>query len=204
MGITTVNPGQYINPGDKLATLQTVDPILVDFLVPQQALNQLKIGQSVQIKSDANPSAHYLGKITAVDAKVDAATRNIQVEAAVANPKGELLAGMFATAQVSTTAPIKYLTLPQTAVAFNPYGEVVFLISDGPKDDKGNATQVVKQTFVTAGQTRGDQVAITAGLKEGDYVVTNGQHKLKNGSTIVVNNKAAPSDSANPVVGNED
>ncbi|GAB7129663.1 efflux RND transporter periplasmic adaptor subunit [Silvimonas sp. JCM 19000] len=204
VGITTVNPGQYINPGDKLATLQTVDPILVDFLVPQQALNQLKIGQSVQIKSDANPSAHYLGKITAVDAKVDAATRNIQVEAAVANPKGELLAGMFATAQVSTTAPIKYLTLPQTAVAFNPYGEVVFLISDGPKDDKGNATQVVKQTFVTAGQTRGDQVAITAGLKEGDYVVTNGQHKLKNGSTIVVNNKAAPSDSANPVVGNED
>ncbi|KPC52859.1 efflux RND transporter periplasmic adaptor subunit [Amantichitinum ursilacus] len=204
VGITTVNPGQYINPGDKLASLQTVDPILVDFLVPQQALSQLKIGQTVQIKSDANPNAHYQGKITAVDAKVDSATRNIQVEAAVANPKGDLLAGMFATAQVSTTAPIKYLTLPQTAVAFNPYGEVVFLISNGPKDDKGNVTQVVKQTFVTAGQTRGDQVAITAGLKEGDYVVTNGQHKLKNGSTIVVNNKVAPSDSANPVVGNED
>ena len=204
VGITTVNPGQYINPGDKLATLQTVDPILVDFLVPQQALNQLQVGQTVAVKSDANPASSYQGKITAVDAKVDPATRNIQVEAAVGNPKGELLAGMFATSKVQTTAPIKYLTLPQTAVSFNPYGEVIYLISETGKDDKGNPVLTVKQSFVTAGHTRGDQVAITSGLKEGDYVVTSGGHKLKNGSTVVVNNSLSPSDASAPAVGNED
>ncbi|WP_283148695.1 efflux RND transporter periplasmic adaptor subunit [Silvimonas soli] len=204
VGISTVNPGQYINPGDKLATLQTVDPILVDFLVPQQALTQLKIGQSIAVKSDANPKSAYTGKITAIDAKVDPSTRNIQVEASVSNPKGDLLAGMFATVQVSTQEPIKYLTLPQTAVSFNPYGEVVYLISETGKDAKGNPELTVKQTFVNAGQTRGDQVAITSGLKEGDYVVTSGQHKLKNGSTVIINNKQQPSDNPNPLVGNED
>ncbi|MBB5189534.1 membrane fusion protein (multidrug efflux system) [Silvimonas terrae] len=203
VGISTVNPGQYINPGDKLATLQTVDPILVDFLVPQQALQQLKIGQTINVKSDANPKATYTGKITAIDAKVDPSTRNIQVEASVSNPKGDLLAGMFATVNVSTQEPIKYLTLPQTAVSFNPYGEVVYLITEG-KDKDGKQELTVKQTFVNAGQTRGDQVSIVGGLKEGDYVVTSGQHKLKNGSTVIVNDKQAPSDNPNPQVGNED
>src|SRR5262249_1794871 len=162
-----VNGGQYLNPGDRIATLQALDPIYADFYIPQQVLFLISHGQSIQITTDAYPNEIFEGKITTIDPKADPATRNVQIEATVSNPKEILLPGMFATAEIHTGAPHRHLTLPQTAVSFNPYGEIVFIVKEKGKDDKGNPLLVAYQTFITTGEKRGDQIAILKGLKEG-------------------------------------
>ena len=197
MGITSVNPGQYLNPGDKIATLSTLNPIYVDFNVPQTQKGQLVVGQSVVVTTDALPGQTFTGKVTALDSKVDTATRNILIEATVPNPHRKLLPGMFARASVSTGAPQKFLTVPQTAVTYNPYGTTVF-VAEKSKTGQGNDALVARQTFIEVGSTRGDQVAVTKGLKEGEMVVTSGQLKLKNGSPVRVNNGNAPANDAAP------
>ncbi|MGA2551561.1 MAG: efflux RND transporter periplasmic adaptor subunit [Burkholderiaceae bacterium] len=199
LGITTVNPGQYLNPGDKIVTLQTIDPIYIDFFVPQQQVAGVQIGQIVNVFNDAFPGVAFPAKITAIDPKVDTTTRNVQVEATVPNPKGQLLPGMFGRADVDSGPKQHYVTLPQTAITYNPYGATIFVGKDsGTKDAKGNATLQAQQVFVTTGPTRGDQVAILKGVKSGDEVVTSGQIKLKNGTTLIVDNRIKPLDSANP------
>lgn len=197
MGITSVNPGQYLNPGDKIATLATLDPIYVDFNVPQTQQSQLSVGQAVVVTTDALPGQTFMGKVTALDSKVDTATRNILVEATVPNAHKKLLPGMFARASVTTGAPQKFLTVPQTAVTYNPYGTTVF-VAEKSKDDQGHEKLVARQTFIEVGATRGDQVAVTKGLKEGETVVTSGQLKLKNGSPLRVNNDHAPANDVAP------
>jgi membrane fusion protein (multidrug efflux system) len=198
LGITTVNPGQYLNPGDKIVTLQSLDSLYADFYLPQQELANLSLGQKIVVTTDTYPGRSFLGKVTSINPKVDPDTRNVQVEATIANPGQVLLPGMFASVQVEAGKVQQYLTVPQTAVAFNPYGETVFVVQEGEKGADGKAALFVKQVFVTTGGTRGDQVAILKGIKEGDIVVTAGQLKLKNGSTVVINNKILPSNEKNP------
>ncbi len=205
LGITAVNPGQYLNPGDKLVTLQTIDTVYIDFFVPQKQLAGLSIGQKLSLTSDAYPGVAFPGKVTSISPKVDAATRNVQVEATVPNAKRQLLPGMFANVSLDQGDQKKYLTLPQTSITYNPYGSTVFVLAPPPadakdtlKDDKGNAHLVAQQVFVTTGPTRGDQVAILTGLKEGQTVVTSGQLKLKNGTPAVIDNKVQPANNPNP------
>ena len=201
LGITTVNPGQYLNPGDKLVTLQTIDPIFVDFNLPQQQLPQVTIGQKVTLTSDAYPGQTFSGKINAINPKIDPATRNVQVEATLPNAKRELLPGMFANVKIDQGEPQRYLTLPQTAITYNPYGDTVFVVkASDQKDAKGNAKLTAQQVFVTTGPTRGDQVAILKGVDPGTEIVTSGQVKLKNGSPVVVDNSVQPTDNPNPTV----
>jgi membrane fusion protein (multidrug efflux system) len=197
LGITTVQPGQYINPGDKIVTLQETDYLLVDFYVPQQQYAQLAVGQPVSVSTDTYPGRHFEGKINAIDPRVDPSTRNLQVEAVVANPKRELLPGMFASIAVSSGAPEQRITLPATAISFNPYGATVYVVEQSQGAD-GKTALKAQQRFVTTGTTRGDQVAVVDGVKEGDEVVTSGQIKLRNGSSVVINNKVQPSDNPAP------
>lgn len=198
LGITTVNPGQYLNPGDKVVTLQSLDSLYADFYLPQQQLANLSLGQKIVVTTDSYPGRSFAGKITSINPKVDPDTRNVQVEATIANPGHVLLPGMFASVQVEAGKIQKYLTVPQTAVAFNPYGETVFVVQQGEKGADGKAGLIAKQVFVTTGGTRGDQVAILKGIKEGDVVVTAGQLKLKNGSTVLINNQVVPRNEQNP------
>jgi len=197
LGITLINPGQYLNPGDKVVTLQTIDPIYIDFNLPQQQVSGVSLGQPVTVLSDAYLGQTFSGKVTAIDAKVDTATRNVQVEATVANPKRLLLPGMFARAAVDSGEKKSYLTLPQTAITYNPYGATVFVAAD-KKDAKGNPQLQAQQVFVTPGPTRGDQVAILKGVSEGAMVVTSGQLKLKNGTPVRVDNSVQPLNDQNP------
>ena len=196
LGITTVNPGQYLNPGDKIVTLQTIDPIYVDFNLPQKQIGALQVGQVVNVTSDGFAGISFPGKLTAISPKVDTTTRNIVVEATFANPKRQLLPGMFANASVESGDKKHYLTLPQTAITYNPYGSTVFVVltadeaaaaaraaasgasAAAPAKAASGSGLVVQQVFVTTGETRGDQVAILKGLKEGQQVVTSGQVKL--------------------------
>ncbi len=203
LGISAVNPGQYVNPGDKVVTLQTLDPIYADFYVPQQTLVQLKVGQVVTLTDDTFPGEVFMGRITTIDPLVDVNTRNAEIEATITNPKYALVPGMFATVNVATGAPQRYLTLPQTAISYNPYGDIVYIIRETGKDAKGQPVLTVTQRFVITGETRGDQVIILQGLKEGDAVVTSGQLKLKNGSQVVINNTIIPTNNPAPSVTNE-
>ena len=199
LGITAVNPGQYVNPGDKLVSLQTVDPIYVNFFVPQKQTAMLKVNQNLNISSDAFPGVKFIGKVNAINPVIDASSRNVQVQAKLSNEKQQLLPGMFANVSLDVGTKGNYITLPQAAITFNPYGSTVFVVKAGDKkDDKGNATLVVSQVFVETGATRGDQVAITKGLEVGQEVVTSGQLKLKNGTQIIVDNSVTPANDANP------
>jgi membrane fusion protein (multidrug efflux system) len=193
LGITTVNPGQYLNTGDKVVTLQELDPVYVDFRLPQEQLAQVRTGLEVRLGIDAFPGESFPGKINAVDPLVDSSSRNFQAEATVANPGRKLLPGMFVRVTVLSGAKQNYLTLPQTSITFNPYGSTVFLVE---KDAKGK--RAAQQTFVTTGPTRGDQIAVLKGIKEGDEVVTSGQLKLKNGTPLDISTLAQPADAPDP------
>ena len=199
VGIEMINPGQFVNPGDKLLTLQTLDPIFVDFNLPQSNAEQIQVGQEIVVTTDAFKGSSFTGKVTAVSPKVDTNTRNIQIEAQLANPDKKILPGMFANVNIKLGDEVKMLTLPQTAVTYNPYGSTVFIAKPtGKKDKQGKPAFEAQQVFVTTGPTRGDQVAILKGVEEGATVVTSGQLKLKNGTPLIVNNKVLPSNSPNP------
>ena len=199
LGITTVNPGQYINTGDKLVTLQTIDPVYIDFFVPQKQISSLKLGQNLKVSSDAFAGQEFVGQVSSINPKIDTASRNVQVQATLSNQKQLLLPGMFANVALDVGDKNKFVTLPQTAISYNPYGSTVFVVKDGDKkDDKGNTTLVAQQVFVTTGPTRGDQVAVLTGLQAGQMVVTSGQLKLKNGTPVVIDNSVQPKNSPNP------
>jgi membrane fusion protein (multidrug efflux system) len=196
LGIRQVNVGQYLNPGSVIATLQALDPIHFDFSVPQQTLEQLKVGQSVSISVDGYSDAPFMGEIATIDPKVDQATRNIAVRAIVKNEDRRLLPGMYATANIDTGAAQEFLTVPQTAVTFNPYGNTVYRIEEVTED--GETHLIATQTFVTTGETRGDQITILSGVSPGEVIVSAGQFKLQNGVTIEINNSVQPSNDPNP------
>ena len=197
LGIRAVDVGQYVNAGTKLVTLQALDPVYVDFYAPQKSLGKIALKQKIVLKTDAFQGQEFPGEVSSIDPKVDPATRNVQVRATVRNPKQSLLPGMFAAVVLASGGPQRFLTLPQTAVSYNPYGDTVFVVEESKgKDEK--VALVAQQKFVTTGETRGDQVAILSGIKEGDTVVTAGQIKLRSGFPVIVNNSIQPTNEPAP------
>ena len=199
LGVRVVDLGQYLSAGSVIVTLQALDPIFVDFFVPQQSVDQVRLGQTVTVKVDAFRDKIFTGEISALNPKVDTGSRNLQVRAVLQNPDHKLLPGMYATVDIAIGAPLNYITLPQTAISYNPYGDTVYVVDNKGTDANGKPQLIARQTFVTAGATRGDQVAVLKGVGEGDMVVTAGQIKLHNGSAILINNSITPTADAAPV-----
>jgi membrane fusion protein (multidrug efflux system) len=194
LGIRAVDLGQYLSAGTMIVTLQQLDPIYVDFYLPEQTLATVAVGQKVDVKVDAFPTQIFTGSLFAIDPKVDSASRNVQLRARLSNPDRKLVPGMYAKISVQQGQPVPFVTLPSSAITFNPYGATVYIV-----DDKGTPGQLTaRQNFVTTGQTRGDQVAVLKGVDEGDVVVAAGQIKLRNGSKVVVNNAVVPSSDPHP------
>ncbi len=197
VGIRQVDVGQYVGAGQVIVTLQQLDPILVDFQVPQQQLSMLTVGSKVALTSDAAPGKTFAGEVIAFDPKVDPDTRTVHVRASIANPGKNLLPGMFATVMTNVGQAKTLLTLPQTAVVYNPYGDTVYVVANTKSADGGDEQLTAQQRFVTVGDTRGDQIAIVSGITAKDVVVSAGQLKLKNGALVKVNNSISlPNDIA--------
>ena len=198
LGIRQVDIGQYLAPGTVMVTIQALDPIYVDFFLPQQSLALLKVGQTVNARIDTYPGRVFPGEISAINSKIDAATRNVQIRATLKNADHALLPGMYATVDIASGAPEHHVTLPATAITYNSYGSTVFLVDDKGEDADGHPKLISRQVFVKTGATRGDQVAILDGVKDGDTVVVAGQLKLRNGVSVIVDNRLLPKFDANP------
>lgn len=203
LGIRQVDIGQYLTSGTTVVTLQALDPILVDFYVPQQALAQMKIGQPVSATVDTYAKQTFSGAIEAINSKVDSSSRNVQVRANLHNPDKRLVPGMFANVRIQYGGKNDQITLPQTVVTYNPFGDTVFVVEKNGVDDKGSPRLTVQQRFVKLGATRGDQVAVLSGIKPGEIVVSAGQMKLRNGTVVAINNDLVPTNSPNPNPPNE-
>ena len=203
LGIRQVDIGQYLTSGTTVVTLQALDPILVDFYVPQQALAQMKIGQPVSATVDTYAQQTFSGAIEAINSKVDPSSRNVQVRANLHNPDKRLVPGMFANVRIQYGGKNDQITLPQTVVTYNPFGDTVFVVEKNGVDDKGSPRLTVQQRFVKLGATRGDQVAVLSGIKAGEIVVSAGQMKLRNGTMVAINNDLVPTNSPNPNPPNE-
>ena len=199
LGIRAVDLGQYLGPGTVIVTLQALDPIYADFFVPQQAADQVSLGQTVTVKIDAFKDQTFVGEISAINPKVDIGSRNVQVRATLKNHDHKLLPGMYATVEITTGAPQNYVTLPQTAITYNPYGDTVYIVESKGNNADGKPQLTARQTFVVVGPTRGDQVAVLKGVDDGDQVVSAGQIKLHNGSVVLIDNSVTPTADAAPV-----
>ena len=197
LGIRQVNLGQYLSAGNAVVPLQALDPIYVNFGVPQQYAGKLRIGGTVRVTSEGLPGAAFTGQVTATNAVIDEATRNIQIQATLANPGGKLRPGMFVQTEISMGASQSVVTLPASAISYAPYGNSVFVVTD-LKSPKGETYRGVRQQIIKLGEARGDQIAVTSGLQAGDEVVTSGVFKLRNGAAVLVNNKVQPSNSLAP------
>lgn len=189
LGVRQVNLGQTLKEGDPIVTLQSLDPIFVNFALPQQELSQLRTGLPVRVTSDASPGLAIHGRITTVNPLVDAETRNIQVQATVANQAEKLRPGMFVNAAVGLPVRQKALVIPATGVLYAPYGDSVFVVAD---DNAVKGGKALRQQFVRLGEKRGDFVAVNSGLKEGEIIVSTGVFKLRNGQAVVIDNRLAP------------
>ena len=203
LGIRQVDLGQYLTAGTTVVTLQALDPILVDFYLPQQALAQIKVGQPVTATVDTYPGQAFGGILESINSKVDTASRNVQVRASLRNADRRLVPGMFASVRIEYGGKHQPVTLPQTAVTYNVYGNTVYVVEQNGVDDKGHPRLLAQQRFVKLGATRGDQVAIESGVKPGETVVIAGQIKLRNGIPVTVNNDVLPTNAINPKPPNE-
>jgi membrane fusion protein (multidrug efflux system) len=197
LGIRQVNLGQYLAGGDPVVPLQALHPIYVNFGVPQQEAARVRLGRALEVTTDDLTGIRFVGRVTAVDAVVDQATRNVQVQATVPNPGGKLRPGMFVQTSVATGATSAVVALPASAISYAPFGDSVFVVTD-LKGPDGRPYRGVRQQFVKLGGSRGDQVAVVAGLEAGDEVVTSGVFKLRNGSPVVVNNAVQPGNDPAP------
>jgi membrane fusion protein (multidrug efflux system) len=195
LGIRQANLGQLLREGDPIVTLQSLDPIYVNVTFPQQELPRLRPGLPMRVTCDCLPGLAIDGRMTAVNPLVDSDTRNIQVQATVDNREEKLRPGMFVNVAVGLPARQKVLAIPATAVLYAPYGDSVFVVED---DKEGKGKKTLRQQFVRLGEKRGDFVAVTEGLKEGETVVSTGVFKLRNGQAVVIDNKLAPSFRKNP------
>jgi len=197
LGIRQINLGQYLAAGQAIVPLQAINPIYVNFGVPQQTSAQLLGGRTVRVTSDDSPGAGFTGRVTAVDSVINEATRNIQVQATLSNPQGKLRPGMFVQVELGVGANRQVITLPASAINYAPYGDSVFVVGE-LKDPKGKTYLGVRQQFVKVGGSRGDQIAIVSGLNPGDEVVSSGVFKLRNGAAVKVNNKVQPPNNPKP------
>jgi membrane fusion protein (multidrug efflux system) len=197
LGIRQANLGQYLNAGDPVVPLQSMDPIYVDFSLPQQDVASLRIGAAVRVSADGIVIPSSEGRITAINSVVDEATRNVQVQATFRNPHGRLRPGMFVEVQASFGRGESVITLPASAVGYAPYGNSVYVVSE-LKGPNGKPYRGVQQRFVKLGPGRGDQVSVLSGLKPGEEVVSSGVFKLRSGAAVLVNNTISPSNNPAP------
>jgi membrane fusion protein, multidrug efflux system len=203
LGIRQVDLGQYLTAGTAIVTLQALDPILVDFYLPQQALAQVRIGQPVTATVDTYRGESFKGIVESINSKVDAASRNVQVRASLRNADRRLVPGMFASVSLEYGDQRHPVTLPQTAVTYNPYGDTVYVVEQHGVDEQGHPRLEVQQRFVQLGPTRGDQIAVDTGIKAGETIVVAGQIKLRNGVPVKVNNDVMPANALDPHPPNE-
>jgi membrane fusion protein (multidrug efflux system) len=198
LGISTVNPGQYLNPADNIVTLQNTESLYVDFSLPQKKLAELSIGQQITISSDAYREKTFNGQTTAINSVVDKNTRNLLIEARIDNKNGQLIPGMFVKVWIDIGDSIKYLTIPQSSISFNAYGATVFIARETTQENEKSPALTAQQVFIKTGDKRGDQIAVLDGIAKGDLVVTSGQLKLKNGTPLIINNQILPANEAAP------
>lgn len=191
LGIRLVNLGEYLESGAKVAPLQSLDPIYVNFWLPQQNLAQVAAGQAVKVQAEGQPAA-FEGKINAVDAVVDEATRNVRVQATVSNPDGRLRAGMFVGAEVPLPQKERHVVLPATCIQYAPYGDTVYIVEEVTDQKTGKTYKGVRQQVVKVGESLGDRVTVLEGVKPGEEVVSSGGFKLRQGSAVQVNNAIVP------------
>jgi membrane fusion protein, multidrug efflux system len=197
LGIRKVNLGQYLAAGTAVVPLQSLNPIYVNFGVPQQTAGQIRVGRNLHVTSEDLAGQGFTGRVTAIDSVVDETTRNIQVQATLFNPEGKLRPGMFVQVEAILGASRPVITLPASAISYAPYGDSVFVITE-LKDPKGHTYRGVRQQFVKLEGSRGDQVAVVSGVNAGEEVVTSGVFKLRNGAAVQVNNKVRPENSPTP------
>ncbi len=193
LGVRQVDVGQFLAAGAAIVTLQQLDPMFVDFYLPQQGLEHIAVGQAVEVTADGYPNRTFPGVVTALNSRVDPNSRMLQVRASLPNADGALLPGMYLSVSVASGEPRPLVTIPLAAVAFNPYGALVYVLGED------NGKPVVKQQFVATGAQRGDQVSILKGISATDTIVTAGQLKLHNGSLVKIDNTVQPTDNPAPV-----
>lgn len=197
LGIRQTDLGQYLSAGSPIVPLQSLNPIYVNFSVPQQVLSQMRVGNNVRLRTDNGAGSEFTGRINALDSVVDSATRNVQVQATVSNPQGKLRPGMFVQVEVGVGEKRSVIALPTSAINYAPFGDSVYVVSD-IKGPDGKTYRGVQQQFVKVEGSRGDQVGIVSGIKPGDEVVTSGVFKLRNGAAVAVNNKVQPGNNPAP------
>ncbi len=197
LGLRQVNLGQYLSAGEAIVSLQALNPIYVNFGIPQQVAANVPVGRTLRVTSNDVAGSQFTGRVTAIDSIINEATRNIQVQATLANPRGKLRPGMFVQVAVVTGAERPVMALPASAINYAPYGDSVYVVSD-LKDPSGKTYRGVRQQFVKLEGSRGDQVAVVSGINPGDEVVTSGVFKLRNGAAVQVNNKVQPGNSPAP------
>ena len=198
LGIRQVNIGQMINSGQPVVPLQSLDPVFADFALPQQYFSKLSQGLEIRVTTDAVPGRVFNGKLTAVNSMVDVATRNVLVQATLANPDHALRPGMFAKVEVVLPEKERALVIPGSAISYAPFGDSVFVIEKQKDPKTGKESQTIRQQFVRVGEARGDLVSITTGLKPGEMVVGTGVFKLRNGMSVTINNDLAPNPQVSP------
>jgi len=197
LGIRQANLGQYLAGGDAVVPLQSLHPIYVNFGVPQQDAVRLRIGGQVRVIAEDLGGEAFTGRITALNSVVDADTRNVQVQATLANPQGRLRPGMFVQTRIAVGASQAVIPLPASAISYAPYGDSVYVVSE-MKDQNGAPYTGVRQQVVKLGPAQGDQVALLSGVRPGEEIVTSGVFKLRNGAAVTVNNQLQPSNSKSP------
>lgn len=197
LGIRQINLGQYLAAGAAIVSLQALNPIYVNFGVPQQQSPFVKTGRILELTSDDVPGVEFKGRVTAIDSVVNEATRNLQVQATLPNPGGKLRPGMFVQVQLGLGASQKVVPLPASAINYAPYGDSVFVVTD-LKDPKGKSYRGVRQQFVKVQGSRGDQVGVISGINPGEEIVSSGVFKLRNGAAVQVNNNVQPPNNPKP------
>jgi membrane fusion protein (multidrug efflux system) len=198
LGIRQVNVGQMIKEGQQVVALTALDPVYVDFALPEKRMPQLAPGLEVHVRTEAFPDREFVGKLTAINSAVDAGTRNVILQATLDNHEKLLRPGMFAKVDVVLPSKEPVLAVPATAIAYAPYGDSVFVIEKKKDPKSGKEAQVIRQQFIRTGETRGDFVAVLQGLKPGETVVSSGVFKLRNGMPVAINNQLAPKSELNP------
>jgi membrane fusion protein (multidrug efflux system) len=197
LGLRQVNLGQYLSAGEAIVSLQSLNPIYVNFGVPQQSAVQVRVGRTLRVSSSDVGGIKFSGRVTALDSIVNEATRNFQVQATLSNPGGKLRPGMFVQVEIATGADRPVIALPASAINYAPYGDSVYVVAE-LKDPKGNTYRGVRQQFVKLEGSRGDQVAVVSGVNPGDEIVSSGVFKLRNGAAVQVNNKVQPENNPAP------
>jgi membrane fusion protein (multidrug efflux system) len=197
LGIRKVSIGQFVAAGDPMIALQSLDPVYLNFTLPEQWYPEVETAMAVNVAVDAIGDAEFTGKITAVEPTIDSNTRNFAVQATLANPQKRLRPGMFARVRLNFGEPHSVLTVPRTAINFNPYGNSVFILS---KDKEGNTR--ARQRLIQTGEIRGDVIAVTEGIEAGETVASSGLLKLRNGGLVNINNEVVPQASTTPTPDN--